>query len=714
MARLVVKVTLGDTTRRILLSREALPPSYLDLAALISSRFNLASLAAYELKVLDSDNDWITVSSDEELEELVAGFEQDTNTLRLCLVAAPPTETGSIATSTGSSSSSSSVNTAAELEWTDVVQTASSASSETVDAAPEAHSLAPTPAPVVEATVEEDDFEDPAEPVLPTTQERATLLSSFEFPATPSASSTLFPDDPSPAPSTPLPFSSIPSSFGSFLSTSLARGGTFSSHLSTLLSQPDSALSRLSSLSSFIPAPSSSGEPSLPDLTQALSVLGTNAAQAVREVAEGVRKEAEEVRGEFERFKKECEDEGERFQREVREKIAEVVKSEQEEGKKEEKAKKEEDKEEQKEDEQDPPSPAAVKVEPELAPAPPPRAPLPASQQDDSNDSDSDDEMPPLTAASSFPTAPRPCETAEVEPTGFAGESSEEENDSVRQTGGSEKGYEPTSENDETKTEVIAPLTPKQVETYARLLAKDSSLPLDGSTPKLKEADGMPALLGARYALPASSSPSPAAATAAPAQPHDQQQHKNPLEARLAKLAAKEARRRAREEKKREKEERREARTVRREEKEARRQAREAGKGKGAEKGKEVEKKEKEEVDVGEEKEEGATMPGAFASSSSSTRPAALDLSASASSIVDPPAPVSTSASSSLLPSSIDPSHPILLTTFLLLCRDTLGLPDSNSGVEGAEVRKVLTGIWCDANGRDVERMVERAVEELL
>ncbi|GAA6031123.1 hypothetical protein JCM8097_004015 [Rhodosporidiobolus ruineniae] len=604
MATVDLKARQGNTTRKLTLTRDALP-SFSTLHGLISSRFH-RDPSSFTLAFVDQDGDSITVSSDEELLELVWP-RLDTTTGKLPILHLVDTErvrnevatvaASSTATSSSTAASDSTSEVARELdEWCDV--TAAEGEAVTPVERNE-HENEPSMPPVL--LFDHDlDAQDPAEPVLspdtPSTAERATSLAASEFPFSSEASSNaqhqVFPDDPDDAPlpgsfasppsgaseNTSPPFVSLPSALGSLLSALPASATSFTSTLSHLAAAPDTALGRLTALVSpsdptpWLSPDRSPADLSLADVARALSTLGADVGSAVQEVVQGVRREADQVRAEFEAFRQECDREGRRFEEEVRSAVEEVKRQYAQQG----------------------------------------------GQQ--ARETASDPPTPPPAAEAPLPDAV------------------------------------------EEKDEGVAP-----------------------------------------------------AATAPPAQLSEAERLRL-LQTRQAKRVAKEARQIVKEKRRQEKEARREA---RKEEKEKRREEREV---KRAEKGKKREEayvveepKEQEEtqemdgstVSLGSTVAEVESPPAAGSSTMPGALPAPLSLSPS-----HPLSPSARLPSPPLSPSylSANPTSPILLTQFLLVCRDTLGLEIEKS----AEVREALTSIWCEANGRGVEGMVERAVEELL
>ncbi|GAA6012135.1 hypothetical protein JCM10207_005143 [Rhodosporidiobolus poonsookiae] len=64
-----------------------------------------------------------------------------------------------------------------------------------------------------------------------------------------------------------------------------------------------------------------------------------------------------------------------------------------------------------------------------------------------------------------------------------------------------------------------------------------------------------------------------------------------------------------------------------------------------------------------------------------------------------------------IAPAAAMPDSPVLLTTYLLLVRETLG---PAVDIEDPATKRLLTEWWCEAEGRGVDELVERAVEEFM
>ncbi|TNY19493.1 Proteophosphoglycan ppg4 [Rhodotorula diobovata] len=155
--------------------------------------------------------------------------------------------------------------------------------------------------------------------------ERTQALIDAEFPTSTSTNDTSAAADPidEPLPHLPnsgspdMPFTGLPSSFASLLSGLPSHAGALGTHVSSLLSSPQSALGRLSALAAD-PMGAGAAALDLSDLGRSVAQLSAHLSDAAREVVEGVRKEADAVRGEFEELKAEVAREKSRFEDEVR------------------------------------------------------------------------------------------------------------------------------------------------------------------------------------------------------------------------------------------------------------------------------------------------------------------------------------------------------------------------------------------------------------
>ncbi|BGO98574.1 Proteophosphoglycan ppg4 [Rhodotorula toruloides ATCC 204091] len=322
MSTLTFKISLPTSSGPQSLRKLSLPHSptsplhFAHLDHAIRQRFGLAAGEELGLCDLDEEGDWIVLSCEEELHELLQSLEGNTRTVRLQLTTPtnqPPTVSP---TETPQQSSGGEGEYTSADEWLDV-GTPGDTSLHTAEAE---HTPIGTPTLLF-------DFEDPVEASLAEGAEAASLadktraLIEAEFPRpslTPPAAEDPA-DEPVPADeNAPPAFTTLPSSLSGLLSGLPLHATSLSSHLSTLLTSPDSALGRLSSLlqnpTSEFPSPSFD----LRDLSASLAAVGQDVTRAIGEVVEGVRKEADAVRMEFEELRGEFEREKRRFEEEVR------------------------------------------------------------------------------------------------------------------------------------------------------------------------------------------------------------------------------------------------------------------------------------------------------------------------------------------------------------------------------------------------------------
>ncbi|GAA5892482.1 PB1 domain-containing protein [Sporobolomyces salmoneus] len=330
------------TTRKLLIPIEAIPACD-SLIQLSFNRFNLSGPA--ELVYKDEDGDLITLSSDEELKELVHSAQEAHTPLRFelrqtstALPSATVVEKSQISQTVESASP---VATHAAVpgvlprqgqevedkngenqaeEWTQVQADETLSTSQTASSSLEEEPTTPTLL-----------FEDPDETPLPSTSDLACEQATKEFPP-PSSSSAAssrvssppvsFPDDPLdlPLPSfsdETLPFANLPNSLSSFLASLGTRSSTFSSTLASALSptSPHSPTSRLSSILS------ASSLDDIPLVASSLVQMGSEFAEIAKDVVIGVRREADEIRGDFSRLREEVERERSRFRDEIREAV---------------------------------------------------------------------------------------------------------------------------------------------------------------------------------------------------------------------------------------------------------------------------------------------------------------------------------------------------------------------------------------------------------
>ncbi|GAA5866445.1 hypothetical protein JCM3774_004686 [Rhodotorula dairenensis] len=323
--------------------------SILDLIATVRERFQFDPSAHLELYYRDQDGDLITLSSDEELRELLASPDAQNGVVRLqvCETASriPPASAAADA-DLPTNPDGPGPGPAPADDWLEI----DSVEDEPLLAGFSTRVYTAQPGPPVEAEVEGPAAADPAEPVLPGSfASRLDALIDAEFPrvavdpsATPTvagsdsaaadpAEELLSPGDP-PLDSDTVPsattggrrrdeepaFSTLPGSFSSILSGLPSHAGSFSAQLATLVGSPESALGRLSAILTNPTGAVSSGAINLADLSSSLSNLGVDVDAAVHEVLQSVRSEAEGVRGEFERFRTEVEAEKTKFEAEVR------------------------------------------------------------------------------------------------------------------------------------------------------------------------------------------------------------------------------------------------------------------------------------------------------------------------------------------------------------------------------------------------------------
>ena len=294
-------------------------------------------------------------SSDEDLRELLASPDGQSDVIRLEVTARPHPQPA-IETETEATvapASSASAASAAADDWLEIesvedepllagfsTQVYGTTTIETPVAAGETVAVGETAETTAAAAA------DPAEPVLPGSfADRLDALIDAEFPrvsppaatptvAAPAAGSDSAATDPADEPLSPLDdsaaprqqraaadtpaFSTLPGSFSSILSGLPSHAGAFSAQLATLVGSPDSALGRLSAILTNPTGAVSSGAINLSDLSSSFSNLGIDVSAAVHEVLQSVRSEAEGVRTEFERLKTQVEAEKSKFEAEVR------------------------------------------------------------------------------------------------------------------------------------------------------------------------------------------------------------------------------------------------------------------------------------------------------------------------------------------------------------------------------------------------------------
>ncbi|GAA5907083.1 hypothetical protein JCM6882_005165 [Rhodosporidiobolus microsporus] len=761
MSTVQLKITHGNTLRKVPYPRDLPPSPYTALLLLIKQRFNLANPAQIELLVKDEDGDWVTVSSDLELQELFAALKDGENTLRMQIRTAESLVDATAPTVTATSGAPSSQSLASSTSVDDWLELSEGEAN--VDAeATKVQANAQQQQEAVDLDLEEDDDEeDPAEPVLLSSPaaDRASLLREAEFPSLPSSSPPSFPDDPAspslkePAQDAPASSSAASSAFATLLSALPQRAESLSSHLTSLLSPTSrSALSRLSLLasspSSFIP-PTATPPADLSSLAHSLSALSSDISLAALEIATSVRREADQARGDFERFGEEAGEEvkaefgrvrGEAERR--REQVEGAAEAVRERVREEAERRKEEVLRCADEAKKAAEEAAAAWFSPSSAGA---GAPAASSAEDDlfnageeafspsvsrtaADDAENgaSDDMPALTEAPRVtPTLKALCEEEKArrvcakpqQPRAVDEGEKEEEAELVAV---------PLASS--TLPDVVSPPTTQTisssddlatggVDLAAALQRKFEEKKLEEEKkPEAKKkhhglfANGWSASTVRR--APAAAAPLPpfnllvptTTTTAVAAAPPLSEAEAPTFteadlaaaraqlvrEAKLAKLASKAAK----VARKAERERKRAVKEVKRQEREERRRVRE-------------EKKEAKEQEQQQEQGAQESAPVATAAAeedAAPSMPGALPA-PSASATVAAPSP--SPSPSSPLPT--DPTGPVLLTSFLLYLRDQLGFD-----LDAPRVRARLTEIWCEANGRGVEGMVERAVVEVL
>ncbi|BGP31231.1 hypothetical protein JCM10296v2_002995 [Rhodotorula toruloides] len=320
MSVLTFKISLPSpsgpqTLRKLLLPHSPTSPlHFAHLEHAIRQRFGLAERKEVGLCYLDEEGDWIVLSCEEELQELLQSLEGNTRTVRLQLTTPTSQHAAVSPAETPHQSSGGEGEYASADEWLDV-GTPGDTSLQTAEA-----ELTPVGTPTLLF-----DFEDPAEASLAERAETSSLadktraLIEAEFPRPSPVPAEDPADEPVPTEdNSPPAFTTLPSSLSGLLSGLPSHATSLSSHLSTLLTSPDSALGRLSSLlqnpTSEFPSPSFD----LRDLSASLAAVGRDVTRAIGEVVEGVRKEADGVRQEFEELRGEFEREKRRFEEDVR------------------------------------------------------------------------------------------------------------------------------------------------------------------------------------------------------------------------------------------------------------------------------------------------------------------------------------------------------------------------------------------------------------
>ncbi|GAA5836331.1 hypothetical protein JCM3766R1_003491 [Sporobolomyces carnicolor] len=328
-------LTFDRTTRKLLLTIPPIP-AYESLVEIALARFKLSGRA--ELVYKDEDGDVITLSCDEELQDLFMAADRAATSVRFELRQLEPStprvarSDDRISEAPVSAVASSALEPESPLparqhrrgEDQDRLAVAQHAeATPTSEIAPSGREV--TAAPTTPTLL----FEDPDETPLPSTSEIARDQAAKEFPPPSTASSTFsshpgaFPDDPLdlPLPSSSrddtLPFSNLPTQLTSFLASLGTRSSVFSSTLASALSptSPHSPTSRLSSILS------ASSLDDIPVVASSLVQMGSEFAEIAKDVAIGVRREADEIRAEFTRLRDEVERERTRFREEVRDAV---------------------------------------------------------------------------------------------------------------------------------------------------------------------------------------------------------------------------------------------------------------------------------------------------------------------------------------------------------------------------------------------------------
>ncbi|GAA5986510.1 hypothetical protein JCM10908_003781 [Rhodotorula pacifica] len=334
--------------------------SIVNLIATVRERFQFDSSTHLELFYRDEDGDLITLSSDQELQELLTSPDAQNGVVRLEVRESAASQPAASASVEEPAEQTPASPIAAD-DWLEVesvedepliapsIETYAYGSySADLAAVDRIMSVSDQGPPTTAA-----DPADPAEPVLPGSfATRLEALIDAEFPrdttmanatpgqATPTVAESESADpaeeplaspgvaDPAEeVPTTegstrtdgpPPAFSTLPGSFSSILSGLPTHAEAISAQLATLVGSPNSALGRLSSILSNPTGAVSSGAINLSDLSSSFSNLGVDVSAAVHEVLQSVRSEADGVRSEFERFKSEVEAEKAKFEQEVR------------------------------------------------------------------------------------------------------------------------------------------------------------------------------------------------------------------------------------------------------------------------------------------------------------------------------------------------------------------------------------------------------------
>ncbi|GAA5907086.1 hypothetical protein JCM6882_005166 [Rhodosporidiobolus microsporus] len=329
MATVQLKITHGTTLRKVPYSR-ALPSSpYASLLLLIKERFNLVSTAQVELLAKDEDGDWVTVSSDTELEELFASLEPDEKSLRMQLRTVEPKPAANELGGAFPHSLPPAMFTRGDPPTISAFNLFSTGASEMSGAGDSLSPLDQARYPIsATSTADKDDsVETPS--TIATAALRASVLRETEFPSllssSPPPGEGLLDDlvGTSQPIGTLAGLSSLSASLPSLLSNLKTSTETVSSHLSALLTPPASSphpnIARvptlISSLSSLIPASFSLAD--LPELSETISALCLDVSAAVQELAWRAEQTSEAVERELAAFQATVEKAKEKWVKEV-------------------------------------------------------------------------------------------------------------------------------------------------------------------------------------------------------------------------------------------------------------------------------------------------------------------------------------------------------------------------------------------------------------
>ncbi|BGP15204.1 hypothetical protein JCM10213_000845 [Rhodosporidiobolus nylandii] len=695
MAQLVLKVICNDELRKLSLPLVP-PPRYESLLAAVVQRFQLNrnNAEGVRLAYRDEEGDWVTISSDDELAESLASLPDGTKTLRLQL----SVKEGEQATSNIGTASESEAGTASEVkqleeEWTELQRSTGTVKQEQRETDQHEQGDPSSPTLVFSAGPSSSAVEDPASPSLP---------SSF-----PSLDSMDGMGDPEDEPLDAPPFATLPASLSSLFSRLPSHANSLSSHLQSLLTSQDSALSRLSALAaspaSVLPGGVQPTDLSIAELARTLSALKTDVGQAVNEVMQGVRAEADAVRAEFEAFGGEVEREKKKWEREVEGAKAKAAAGSAEPSAAPPAA---ENVPEGPADAADPPSPEIT-----TAPlAPPPLAPISSAASDDVSIGEPSVDLDPRLSSS----AKREAKAARH----AAREQRRAEKALRRLTKEAEKHQRreiARQKAEETQRELVkAREALEEIRSQARREAarivsgekkQGDAIPVHDDAARTATAPPLPPVMPGTLDLSTSQQYGSEQLAAPSVQPAGREgdipgafgRSSAPLKREdhsdddmTALTSSEESRRRP---------------TITSSDRSPRTSKLAVNKPPStAARAQVVETRDVSDDDMPElcmdspwkghqqVKSAATAIPQPSTSSAASLTPA-------------PSAP----ALPSRLPTFPDPSSSVLLTTFLLLARDTLGLDVDEPGT-----RRALIGIWTDAGGRGVQAMVERACDELL